>query len=70
MTETAKRNKTEVAVAFKSEAWFVNQKCTSSCPSNCTDWYYIQKSLNPGDEDKIVLESSLKTVPKGRITFK
>ena len=63
--EFVKRNKTLPVVSFKSEAWFINQECALSCPSNCTDWHYIQKSLNPGDEDIRVLDSSLKTVSKG-----
>ena len=64
--EFIKSNKTLSFTAFKSESWLTNRKCNLACPTNCTDWYYIQKSVNPGDADIWELDTSLKIVTKGK----
>ena len=58
---------------YKSESWIYGD-CTDSCADNCTNhagrlssWSYIQKSVNPIQEDVDVLDSSLRVMCKGRI---
>ena len=70
-TKTAKSSR----YCYKSESW-IHGDCIDSCADNCTNhagrlssWSYIQKSVNPTQEDVNVLDSSLRIMCKGKIRW-
>ena len=67
-------NETFGAVVYKSEVWLTG-RCEGSCPGNCTnkegadtEWSYMKKYFNPAKDDEKLLDLTLKTVCKGKVS--